>query len=123
MNVLFEYVWTFPGHDGLRSEVQGQVYDRIILVQLRMSMKMILDKRDKFLIASGCRPRRSFASLTKAYIPISQSRKSRTSKLFCLHHLVLRVLRRVEEPIPSDALASTPPVVAVSVRFRGGITD
>ena len=41
----------------------------------------------------------------------------------CLYHLVLRVVRRVEESFPSDALASTPPVVAVSVRFRGGITD
>ena len=40
---------------------------------------------------------------------------------FCLH-LVLRVVRRVEEPFPSETVAP-PSVRVVSVRFRGEIVD
>ena len=94
-------------HDGLRTEVRGPGYDRIILAQLWYEHETMLDKA-----------RGDFLSQVVASLD-----KSQASTLFCLHHLFLRVVRRAGEPFASAALASTPFVLVVSVRFRGDVTD
>ena len=113
-------------HDGLRSEVcEGWAVIGFILTQLQY--EHVNDARERsgdYHIASGLQTstklRLSYQGL-RFTSPEAAGREHRS--YFCLPHLVLRVVRRVEESFPSDALASTPPIFAVCVRFRGDILD